>query len=120
MAIEKDLNRIANALEALLLVATHAGEELDITDAGKPTPAAPAEASSEQTTSGAEAAGPNASEENGVTKDELRASLTAFQKKHGRDPTKALIEPYGATIGKIKSTDYEKVIAAIEDFSGAA
>ena len=122
MTIEKDLTRIATALEGLLALAENQSEPLPekvkAPAPGKPSkpaatssgaaPAATAEAPSSKPTSGAEGAGPS--------KDDLRALLVAFQEEHGADAARELIQPYGKTIGKIEASDYAAVAAAVASY----
>jgi len=108
--IEDILERIAVALEKL------AGEAPIPSGKSKSAAVKPAASPSESTTSGAEAAEPDP-ESDGVSKEDLRAALTAFQEEHGVDICKELIKPFGLTIGKIKAKDFPKVIKAIEDYA---
>lgn len=118
--IEQNLERIADALEALV---TLAGAETSKPKAEPKTPpketAKSADTETPKTEKSEEAQeqpAQTADGDEGLTKEDLRTILTNFQEEHGLEATKELIKPFGPSIGKIKQADYAAVAEAAEAY----
>jgi hypothetical protein len=128
LTIEENLERIANALEAIA-----GGETLLVEPDGflkRVTEDKPAKTAKDKKAAAKPAAAKPAAEEEAPAaeetpadadtpvsedpKDKLRAALHAFQVEHGAKTTKEIMAPFGATIGKIKATDYDELLTALD------
>jgi len=107
LTIEENLERIATALETLAGIGTTLADKPAKPAKGKAAAAKPAK--EEATPAAKETPAPDADPEVS-NKDHLRATLHEFQVEHGAKVTKEIMSPFGATIGKIKEGDYDKLL----------
>ncbi len=107
MSLEKELGRIATALEGLLEIYSGNAKPKSSSKASKPKAEKPKK---EETVEEEEV-----EENDGPSKEDVRAKLTELQTEKGGPAAKALLKKFKATsIGKLKEKDYAKVITEID------
>jgi hypothetical protein len=115
MSIEKNLERIADALEALVALATTLDETSTPKAEKKDQSASDVDTKTPNTGPSSDA--PPAEDEDGeITAAGLRKLLEEFQNEHGLKNAKELIKPFGASISKLKKSQYSELAEAIANF----
>lgn len=105
--IEQNLERIADAIERLAVIAEPA------TASGKATPA-PAPASGKKGGGGKKTAEPQGKDPEKL-RDEVREALRAYRKNHAKESAKEILESLGAP--SVSALPEDKLGAALKAFS---
>lgn len=110
--IEQNLERIADAIERLTVIAEPATASWDET-CGKATPA-PAPASGKKGGGGKKTAEPQGKDPEKL-RDEVREALRAYRKNHAKESAKEILESLGAP--SVSALPEDKLGAALKAFS---